>query len=169
MSTGQILTSITIWISIGAYAVGAVIFALSSARPNRDALVRLLWTVACAALLAHVAFAFQNYHGWSHAAAYVDTARQTRDVTGFNWGGGIYVNYILVFGWVADLIWWWLAGTDSYRRRPRLLTIAWHTFLIFIIFNSTVIFASGVARWVGLLVCVGIGIVWLWSAKRRRR
>ncbi len=168
MSTGQILTSITIWISIGAYAAGVVIFTLSSTRPNRDAAARLLWTIACAALLLHVVFAFQNYHGWSHTAAYIDTARQTREVMGLNWGGGLYVNYILVFVWIADLIWWWLGGIDSYRRRPRLLVIAWHTFLIFIIFNSTVIFASGVARWAGLLVCVGLGIVWLWACGRRQ-
>ena len=168
MSTGQILTSITIWISIGTYAAGLVTFARSSTRPNRDAAARLLWTVACAALLAHVAFAFQNYHGWSHTVAYVDTARQTREVIGLNWGGGLYVNYILVLGWVADLLWWWLGGIDSYRRRPRLLIIAWHAFLIFIIFNSTVIFESGARRCAGLLVCVGLGFVWLWRLGRRR-
>jgi hypothetical protein len=160
MSTGQILTSITIWISIGAYAAGAITFALSSTRQNRDAAARLLWTIACAALLSHVVFAFQTYHGWSHTAAYIDTARQTRDVVGLNWGSGLYVNYVLVFGWVADLTWWRLSGLDSYRRRPRLLVIAWHTFLFFIIFNSTVIFKSGVARWVGLLVCVGLCLAW---------
>ena len=154
MSTGQILTGITIWISIGAYAAGLVTFARSRTRQNRDAAARLLWTVACAALLAHVAFAFHNYHGWSHTVAYVDTARQTREVIGLNWGGGLYVNYILVLGWVADLLWWWLGGIDSYRRRPQLLIIAWHAFLIFIIFNSTVIFESGATRWAGLLVCV---------------
>ena len=50
--------------------------------------------------------------------------------------------------------WWWLRGLDSYRRRPRLIILLWHGFLIFIIFNATVVFKDGIQRWVGLLICL---------------
>lgn len=168
MTTGQILTTVTIWISIVAYAAGSLIFKLSTKRSNLDAAARLIWTVACAALIAHVVCAFQTYHSWSHRTAYLDTARQTREVTGLDWGGGLYVNYLLLIGWFADVVWWWAGGLGSYRRRPWLLTATWHALLIFIIFNSTVIFETRVTRWIGLLVCLGLCVVW-WHIARDLR
>ena len=96
IGSGEILTKVTIWITIAGYAAGAAAFALSRERYKWDSAARLAWTVACVGLLAHVAFAFHFYHGWSHGAAYRDTARQTDEVVGLNWGGGLYVNYALL-------------------------------------------------------------------------
>lgn len=159
---GADLTIITIWLSIFAYAAGALTFAFSS-RAQRNKATRLLWTIGCFMLLAHVALAFHFFHHWSHTAAYVDTARQTRDLFGWNWGGGLYINYALMIGWVADIAWWWAKGIDSYRRRPQWLIAGWHAFLFFIIINATVVFGSPVARWVGLLVCLVLCVAW-WKA-----
>ena len=156
MSKGEILTRVTIWITIVGYAVGAAAFALSRKRHKWDSAARLAWTVACVGLLAHVACAFHFYHGWSHDAAYRDTARQTDDVFGLNWGGGLYINYALLIGWVLDVSWWWLRGLDAYRRRPWPLVAAWHGFLIFIIFNATVVFKTGFVRWAGLVRVSGL-------------
>jgi hypothetical protein len=165
MGTGEILTRVTIWVAVAGYAAGAAAFALSRKRDGWDSAARLAWTVACLGLLAHVACAFHVYHGWSHGAAYLDTARQTDEVFGLNWGGGLYINYALIIGWVVDVSWWWARGLDSYRRRPWPLTAAWHGFLIFIIFNATAVFKTGPARWAGLCLCLGLGLAW-WLAAR---
>jgi hypothetical protein len=165
MSSGEILTKVTIWVAIAGYAAGAAAFALSRPRRGWDAAARLAWTAACVGLLAHVACAFHFYHGWSHEAAYLDTARQTAEVFGLDWGGGLYVNYALLTGWVLDVIWWWVRGLDAYRRRPRPLLAAWHGFLLFIIFNAAVVFETGLTRWAGLCVCLGLCLVW-WLAAR---
>jgi len=116
-------------------------------------------------LLAHVGLAFQFYHGWSQAAAYRDTARQVNEVVGINWGGGLYINYIVLAWWSLDVLWWWRGGLESYRRRSGLLIAAWHGFLIFIIFNATIVFGHGAARWAGLMVCVCWGLA-AWAIAR---
>lgn len=168
MGSGELLTRITIWAAISAYAVGAAAFALSRNRRGWERAARLAWTGACACLLAHVACAFHFYHGWSHAAAYLDTARQTGGVFGLYWGGGLYINYALLAGWALDVGCWWARGLDSYRRRPWPLLAAWHGFLIFIIFNATVVFKTGAARWAGVCLCLGLCLAWRTAGRGRR-
>jgi hypothetical protein len=165
MNTGVVLTLITIWISIVAYTIGCVVF--SSAGRQRDRWARLAWTIGCAALLAHFISAFQFYHGWSHTSAYNDTARQTAEVFAINWGGGLFINYAVAILWIADVAWWWFAGLASYRHRPWWLVLAWHSFLTFIIFNATVVFKSGLTRWVGLLICLSLCLSWVLSSRGR--
>jgi hypothetical protein len=164
MSGGEVLTKLTIWIAVAGYFTGAAVYALARGRREWDGRARVAWTAACAALLAHVACAFHFQHGWSGAAAYRDTARQTAEVFGLDWGGGLYVNYALLAGWVADVLWWWGRGLDAYRRRPWPLVAGWHAFLLFIVFNATVVFASGFVRRAGLCVCLGLCLVWLLAA-----
>jgi hypothetical protein len=165
MHTGEILTRITVWVAIAGFAAGAAAFALSRRRRGWESAARLAWTFGCVGLLAHVACAFHFYHGWSQRAAYVDTARQTDEVFGLDWGGGLYINYALLAGWVLDVTLWWARGLDAYRRRPWPLSAAWHGFLIFIVFNATVVFKEGPARWAGLCLCLGLCLVW-WLAAR---
>src|SRR5258708_31308395 len=57
---------------------------------------RGLWTLGCLLLWAHVACAFAVYHHWSHDDAYARTARETAEMIGVDWGGGIYFNYLFV-------------------------------------------------------------------------
>jgi len=168
MSGGEILTKLTIWLTIASYAVGASAFVLSRQRSRWDSVARMAWTVAAIGLLTHVILAYNFYYGWSQTAAYRDTARQTFEVVGFNWGGGLYINYLLLATWIVDVSWWWWRGHDAYYRRPWPLVAAWHGFLIFIIFNATVVFKTGPVRWLGLVVCLGLGFVWLLTAGRTR-
>src|SRR5262245_61035199 len=137
----MLLTRATIWITLAGYATAVVAYGLSGGARRWDRIARLAWTVACVALLAHIACAFQFVHGWSQEHAYRETARQTAAVFGLNWGGGLYVNYVFAACWIADVAWWW-RGLDSYRRRPRILSAAWQGFLIFMFFNATVVFGS---------------------------
>ena len=160
----EFLTRSTIWFSILAYAVGCVVFA---ARRDADRWTRLAWTTGCSALLAHFICAFDFYHEWSHASAYKETARQTAEVFRINWGGGLFINYTVATLWVADVGWWWFAGLRSYRRRPWWLVLVWHGFLIFIIFNATVVFKTGPTRWVGLLVCLSLALSWTFINRQR--
>ena len=160
MTSGEILTKVTIWIAILGYAFGSVAFALSRNKHQGDSIARLAWTIASVGLLAHLFCAFHFFHGWSESAAYRETARQTAEVLGLNWGVGLYVNYALIIGWVVDVGWWWVRGVGSYRHRPWFLMAAWHGFLIFIIFNATVVFKTGFVRWVGLCVCLGLCLAW---------
>ena len=167
MSSEEFLTRSTIWISILSYAVGCVVFAMASRQTQLDRWVRLAWTIGCAALILHFICAFQFFHSWSHESAYVDTARQTAAVFRINWGGGLFINYAVASLWLADVAWFWFAGVNSYRRRPWLLTLAWHSFLIFIIFNATVIFKDGMTRWIGLLVCLTLCLSWVSISRQR--
>ncbi len=165
MSWGEFLTRSTIWSSIAAYAIGSVVFATAGKRFDRVA--RLAWTIGCAALLAHIICAFDFYHAWSHDSAYNETARQTAEVVAINWGGGLFINYAVTLLWISDIAWWWVAGLGSYRHRPWLVVLAWHSFLIFIIFNATVVFKDGLTRWVGLLVCLSLCVSWVLSNRGR--
>ena len=159
MNSGEFLTRGTIWVSIAAYAIGCVVLA-TARRPNADRWTRLAWTVGCGALLTHIVSAYQFFHSWSHASAYAETARQTAEVVKINWGGGLFINYAGASLWVADVTWWWFAGLDAYRARPWLITLLWHGFLIFILFNATVVFKDGLVRWVGLFISVVLFVSW---------
>jgi hypothetical protein len=166
MRTGEFLTKATVWTSIASYTIGCVSFAIR--RSKSDSLTRLAWTFACASLFIHYIFAFQFYHSWSHTSAYLDTARQTNEVFSINWGGGVFVNYALMLLWIVDVSWWWLGGLDSYRQRSWMLVITWHAFLIFIIFNATVVFGSGIERWVGVVICLALCLSWILTAIKKR-
>ena len=166
MDTGEILTRATIWITIVAYVVGSVLFALARGRASWDAAVRVVWTIAVVSLIGHFICAYQFYHDWSQGSAYRDTARQTEEVIGLNWGGGLFINYAFLIFWIVDVASWWIGGLNSYRARPWPLIAAWHGFLIFILFNATVVFKHGVTRWVGLVVCLILLLSWARIARQ---
>jgi hypothetical protein len=127
---------------------------------GRPRAARLAWTSGLGIYLTHVAAAFQFRHHWSHNAAYEETARQTADLFGVRWGGGLYCNYAFTAVWVLDVIWiWWSA--ETYRRRPRWITAIIHGFMAFMFLNATVIFVSGWVRWLGLMVTIALGVLWL--------
>jgi hypothetical protein len=146
--------------------VAALIFWLAARSPRGQRTARLAWTAGCLCYLAHVYGAFQYVHGWSHAAAYAETARQTEQLFGLNWGGGLYFNYVFTLLWPADAIWWW-RGLARYNARPRWVTGAIHGFLAFMFFNGAVVFAPGFARWVGIAATPTLLLLG-WRASRSR-
>jgi hypothetical protein len=104
--------------------------------------VRWAWTLGWLTFLIHVGLAFHHAFGWSHEAALAHT--RTRS----GMAEGIYVSYAFTLAWGVDVAWWWLAPITFARRSPwwdRIL----HGFLAFIIFNGTVVYETGVIRWVG--------------------
>jgi len=167
VSFGVALTKWTIWVALLGYAVGASGLLIARREPRWSSLARLAWTVGCVAYLGHVYSAFQFYHGWSHASAFQETARQTRETVGWEVGEGLFVSYFFTAAWLADVVWWWRVGAESYLRRPRVFTLALHVFFFFVVFNATVVFESGAVRWLGLTLCLSLTVLGWTTAKRK--
>jgi uncharacterized membrane protein len=134
---------------------------------RRDRQARFAWTTGCIAFLLHVAAAFHFVHHWSHDAAYVETARQTVEVVGLDWGGGVYFNYLFAAVWTGDVIWWWV-NPSGYQNRPRWIEWLVQGFMAFIAFNATVVFGHGAIRWAGVGAVVLIFFSWVAVGFSRR-
>ena len=147
---GELLTQWTIRLALALYVAWLAGW-LSLRSPRWPSVARWIWTAACGLFLVHVACAFHFYHGWSHAAAWEDTARQTEAMLGAAFGEGIYFSYAFMALWVLDVIWSWIATTPHRTAWPRLLV---HAFLFFIAFNGAIVFEAGPTRWAGLAACL---------------
>lgn len=152
---GAMLTAWTIRISL-ACLVAAVALRITGARhPATQRLDRRLWTFGFLAFLAHVVSAFHFHHGWSNAAAVADTQRQTRELLGFEFGGGIYFNYAFIAAWLIDLI-WTLRNSEAQSKGVQIVRSSCLLFMLFIAFNGTVVFKSGWLRASGIAATVGL-------------
>lgn len=154
------IESLIVWtIRLGMIAYFLAVVELLTARQSNRA--RLAWTFGALACVAHIALAMHFQHHWSNAAAYAEIARQTREMIGLNWGGGLYINYLFALVWMADAAWWWIA---PYSRAARGRWLSWlvHGFLAFIIFNATIVFKTGATRWsavAGCMILLGISLM----------
>jgi hypothetical protein len=163
METGEFLTRILIWIALGGYFLGAGALLYSRLVSDTEKalrIARITWTAGCVSLWMHVASAFHFFHAWSHGNAEIETARQTAEVVGLAWGGGLYINYMIMLAWTADVI-WWRCSPRSWRSRPKAIGAIWHGTLWFIIFNAMVVFKTGPLRWIGLGLSLALGLAWL--------
>ncbi|MEO8353719.1 MAG: hypothetical protein ABI680_18480 [Chthoniobacteraceae bacterium] len=164
MDPGTVLTRASVWLALIAYAIAASLLLLG--RGVRDGLsttiVKWIWTGGCLFFLLHVGSAFAFFHHWSHDAAYRDTANQTAEMTGLRWGGGLYLNYFFAAAWVADVLAMWMTPLAQ-TRRARGLTMAWHIFFFFMVFNGAVVFAHGPVRWLGLAICGTLAAISFWT------
>jgi hypothetical protein len=165
MTSGEFCTKATIWLAILAYGWGSAALLRLRGFAQAPRWIRAIWTFSCACFLAHVACAFGVYHHWSHVAAYEDTARQTRAMTGWDSGAGLYINYAFAAAWSAEVAWWLLAPA-SLRRRPAWLVAVWHGFYAFMIFNGTIVFGHGPVRWLGTLIFLSLAVV-CWRSRDR--
>jgi hypothetical protein len=116
----------------------------------------VMWSAAFALMIVHVAAAFHFAHHWSHQSAYDETARQTAEAFGVNWGGGVFANYALLIVWAVEVVNWW---------RGRLSTAA-QVFLAFMWFNGAVVFGHGWIRWFGVVVFLFLGAT-QWITRKR--
>ncbi len=130
--------------------------ALMRRSPHLDRLARATWTVGIALAFLHVVFAFHMVYEWNHEAAVAATVRQSADVVGWGWRGGIYVNYVFLTLWLADVCWWWMA-TDSHVSRSIGFERARLALFVFMFVNGSVVFASGIGRLIGIgSVCLAL-------------
>ncbi|HET6325960.1 MAG TPA: hypothetical protein VFG04_14885 [Planctomycetaceae bacterium] len=116
---------------------------------RRDRWARWAWTVGFAIYLVHVAFAFQFLHHWSHAAAVEHAARRTFEVVGFEFGAGLYFNYVFTLLWLADVVLWWRRSLAGRVASPAYYWTVQAIFA-FMMFNATVVFGPAFWKWVAV-------------------
>ena len=135
-----------------AWAVGETLMRRS---PQADRRARAAWTMAILLAAIHVVLAFHFVYGWNHETAVVETARQASGRFGVGWRGSIYVNYVFLAIWLADVCWWWMAPA-SHASRPRGLEVARFATFVFMFVNGAIIFASGIGRLAGIAAVAAV-------------
>jgi hypothetical protein len=164
---GDDLVRLTIRLSLIYYALALTIMLwLRPAEWNADAvrgcLARWCWTWAWLIYVVHVACAFHFYHHWSHA----DAVRHTAEVSGF--GPGIFASHFFTVAWGFDVAAWWLAPA-WYAKRPAWIGRALHAFMLFIVFNGTIVYETGPIRWAGVVLFLELAAAYLYRRYRERR
>jgi hypothetical protein len=119
--------------------------ARSAERPGRGECI--LWTAGCALLWVHILLAFAVALEWSMDAAYRHTAERTAAVTGWDWGGGLYVNFAVAALWTMDVAWIWRCRARG-NPPPKAWSWGLHPVLGFVILNATVVFGPQIWRWI---------------------
>lgn len=120
---------------------------------------RPVWVLGAVLMAIHLAAAFAGVHHWSHESAYDATAQQTGDTFGWYWGGGIYLNYLLILLWLGDAA-WWTAAAESYEARPGWIDVMCQAFFAMMVVNGALVFAT----WTGRAIFLGGGLVLLIAA-----
>lgn len=136
-----LLTTWTIRLALGCYAIVLVGWLIVGERSFWPRVGRMVWSVGCLLYLLHVVCAFHFYHDWSHPNAVEHTAWATEQLLGWQFGAGVYFNYVFTLLWAADAGWWSLSP-GSYMKRS-----CWIGAL-----NGAVVFEDGPTRWVGVVV-----------------
>jgi hypothetical protein len=158
MNFGESVTRITVWFALTLYVASETWRVL---RHDRLEISRRLNTAGCVCFLGHIVTAFNYFYNWSHADAYADTARQSKALTGWDSGDGIYLNYLFALVWLSEVIWARILP-GSYSVRPTLWGWTVRAFFLFMIFNGAFVFARSHMRWFGLVLClVLVGSWWL--------
>lgn len=120
----------------------------------RGRLARTCWSLAWLTYLVHLSAAFHYTYAWSHSAA----VEHTRTMSGI--GEGIYVSHLFTLVWTADVLYWWLRPEDYAGRSPWV--DRWlHGFMLFMVFNATVVYEAGPIRWAGAIFFVELAAVTL--------
>jgi hypothetical protein len=157
MDAGEWWTRWTVRVALAFYVASLL-------SPGGSSRRRLLWTGGCLAYLLHVGCAFENFHDWSHDAAYEATAQRTAALLGLYFGEGLYANYIFTVVWLADVIWWW-SSLRGYSARPRWIEWGVQGFMIFMAFNAAVVFGQGWIRWAGTGACLLLTCHFIWQRR----
>ncbi len=152
---GDFLIRNTIRLSLVYWAIAWVLLL------ERSRSFRWFWTLAWAAYIVHVVMAFHYFHHWSHTSA----VNHVQATSGF--GPGIFVSYLFTALWTADVVWQWGAA-ESYYRGPKWLSVAWHAFMVFIIFNGAVVYESGPTRWISAIILTALFCLTLHRWRHRR-
>jgi|GEM_PF-1668049 hypothetical protein len=183
MSARDVLLYGTVWAAMTAWAAAEACRALGPRRPRDDGAsattavhgrpalshpdaARILWTIGALSLAAHLAAAMQFRHGWSHAAAVAETARQTEAKFGMNWGGGVWSNYAMILLWTVDAVCSWVAPTLHDRSRTWRRSVQGS--FLFMWFNGAVVFPTGPVRWSGAIACAVVIAAWWWTWNREK-
>ena len=166
MELGALLTRLLIWLALLAYTA-AEMGRTGLWAAHRPGAPRMVWSVGCALYVGHVVAAFTHYHRWSHDTAYDHVARQTADVVGLDWGGGIWVNYAFTALWLSETAWWWVAPA-GYQQRGGAVDQTVRGVFLFMIVNGAVVFVDNPMRWLGVSIVVTLALTWSMSLRHVR-
>lgn len=164
MEPGEIYTRSLAAIAVGCYLLRVLGDVWDFSSPRIARMNRWAWTVGCFSLWLHIAAAFHFIHDWSHSDAGRQTAEQTREITGWAFGGGVYFNYAFAVIWLGDVVRWWRKGLDEPSESP-VWFWAIHAVFAFMILNATVVFGPHYWRYVGVIYA-GL-LVCIWMIQRR--
>lgn len=81
---------------------------------------RRFLTGGLVALAIHAFIAFDNFHNWSHEMAWIAMELRTAEFLPVQSGAAVYLTYLYLALWVAEVLWSWVAFT-GWQRRPRWL------------------------------------------------
>jgi hypothetical protein len=158
MSSGELVIRATAWLSLAAWAASEWI-RTSAEVPYRESRARGVFTLGALALLLHTGLALHLRHAWSQGDAMREIARQTAEVTGLAFGGGLVVNYAFLAFWLAEAFAWWRPSA-RYRGRPPGLRWASRAVFLFMFVNGAVVFGHGPVRVFGTLALLAVCVSW---------
>lgn len=154
-----IFTTSTIRIALLCYVASSVLWLAYRNHRQIDACALWCWTIGCLFFLAHMLCGFA-YHEWSHAKVYAYTAQETQRLIGWEFGAGIYFNYLFAVVWSCDVIRrWWLHE----RTWSTVCGYAVQTYMAFIAINGTIIFKSG---WIRGAAVLALATLFVLAARR---
>ena len=144
------------------YAGGLWVSVMRPSTPSHVRWHRFFWTAGCLIFCVHVACALFYLEGF-HTAAWEHTARRSEELFGVRSGFGIYFNYLFALGWLWDVLVLWF---PAWNRWGRVVFPAWRWFMLFMVFNATVVFGSLSMQ----IVSSGWLIVWCgwWQYQRTK-
>jgi len=137
--------------------LAGVLYVIALAQMIRRSPARAFWITGCVFYLAHVVAAFHYAYHWSHGFAVQETARQTRELFGLDWGGGIWFNYLFTVVWSADAL-WWLLRPKSRESRPKWLNASIHSYIAWMFINGAIVFPQGPTRWVAASMALTLAV-----------
>ncbi len=148
---GELLTRWTVRIAMACYLGRVTLDIAGLTSESATRWKRWLWTIGCGWYLVHVVCAFEFYHAWSHTAAYQHTADQTATLTGWHWGGGLWINYVFTLAWILDCLAWWRTDPATYPKH-RWQYVLTQSLFGFLVFNATIVF--GPRGWIAIAVAM---------------
>lgn len=157
MTAVDLLLRATAWLSLVAWVASEWLRLPGPALRNEQA--RQAFTLGAIALLLHTGLALHWRHAWSQADAMHEIARQSAEVTGIAFGGGLFVNYAFLAFWLAEASWWWLAPS-AFRARSARARWASRTVYLFMFVNGTIVFGQGPVRVFGALAILVVCVCW---------
>lgn len=155
MNTGDLIIAWTIRLSMLLLCVSVLLQLQRELGPRIRFVQRGLWTTSFLLSVLHVLAAFHFVHHWSHTAAYLATAEETRLKLGFAYGAGVYFNYLFLIVWGIDVAWTWYGSRSHHRPTPWWIR-AGRWYMLFIAFNGVVVFKTGWLRILGIAMTAGL-------------
>jgi hypothetical protein len=162
MNFGELVTRTTVWLALTFYAASETLRVL---RRDRLEISWRLSTAGCVCFLGHMVTAFHFFYNWSHTDAYADTARQSKALTGWDSGDGLYLNYLFALVWLSEVVWVQISP-KTYSARPVFWGWTVRAFFLFMVFNGAFVFARSNMRWFGLVLCLFLAGSWWLQIKR---